>query len=189
MRSQRLASGYLLSRSTAQFLAIRSAASQRGLDVTEAEDDEALPQVTNRLGTRIEALVLVDHSRRYYWARDIAPGARFQPSRIEAGDAAVRLSHLVQDNQLAFPPGYDIRHSGAGYFRRYYNYNDTDTTFSAPSFQSSLLERSIGRACSVDSPGWRPGGYVAVTETSPETPLGYAAAHEEASFHVIVGQW
>jgi hypothetical protein len=34
-----------------------------------------------------------------------------------------------------------------------------------------------------------PRSYVAVTETAPEVELGLRGAEEQASFHVILGQW
>ena len=34
-----------------------------------------------------------------------------------------------------------------------------------------------------------PRSYVAVTETGPEVVIGMSGAQEQASFHIIVGQW
>jgi hypothetical protein len=189
---QKLTAGYLGSRSAAQLLVIRSATTERGLDIAPGDGEDAAPLVTNRLDTRIIELFLTGRGGRHYHASNLQPGERLRPEPVTVTTAISRLRALIDTAAPAFPPGYDpesfsLRRGFGGYYQ--VGWTDIDQSLEPPDFGPGILERNIRMCREGDGVGWLPGGYVAITETSPETPCGYAASREEASFHMIVGQW
>ena len=49
-----------------------------------------------------------------------------------------------------------------------------------------ILERNLKQAAYSEL---TPRSYLAITRTAPELPLGYPAAREQASYHVVTGRW
>jgi hypothetical protein len=187
---QNLASGYISSRSTAQFLVVESGPSPRGL-LVESGPGNTEAWVTNRLDTTIDRLVVKDERSRILGATQLDPGQR---RRLDAIDPAVALHELRQAlaaNTPAYPPGYDPNFSGAWGFRGgyYRGWSEVDQELPTPAFGSGILECSLQATLSADLQAWAPRSYVAVTRTSPGLSLGYEKVREEASFHVVLGTW
>jgi hypothetical protein len=187
---QNLASGYISSRSTAQFLIVESGPSSRGV-LVEAEAGAAAVWATNRLEATIDRLVVKDPQGRLLGTTQLAPGQR---SRLEAIDPAAARRELAQvliANAPAYPPGYNPGFSGAsgvgfGYHRFWSNVDDDQP---APTLVTGTLERSLQATLNADVRTWPPRTYVALTRTSPGVSLGHGGAREEASFHVVFGTW
>jgi hypothetical protein len=186
---QRLRGGYLTSRSSSQFMVAWAGRGSQGLDLSEAGG--AAPGVRNRLGSLIERLVVRDSAGRYFLGASLEPGGQATLEPADAATAAGILKRLFNDNRLAFPPGYDPQYYNNSFaFRpRYYGWSDVDQQEPPPKFELGLLERSLDRALFQGAGQLPPRSYVAVLRTSPEVPIGYRAAREEAGFHVLQGRW
>ncbi len=97
----------------------------------------------------------------------------------------------MSGNAPAYPPGYNPAFSGAagvgfGYYRFW---SDVDDALPAPTLVTGILERSLQATLNADVQAWQPRTYVALTRSSPGVSLGYGAAREEASLHVVFGTW
>ena len=186
---QNLASGYISSRSTAQFLVVESGPSSRGV-LVEPEAGAAAVWATNRLEATIDRLVVKDQQGRLLGTTQLAPGRR---CRLDAIDPAARreLAQVLSGNAPAYPPGYNPAFSGAaGVGFGYYRYwSDIDDPLPAPTLVTGTLERSLQATLNADVRPWQPRTYVALTRTSPGVSLGHGGAREEASFHVVFGTW
>ncbi len=70
---------------------------------------------------------------------------------------------------------------------RYY-YNNFDTGFGSPDFQTSLLETALRQPFTKSGSSGRV--YYAITTQAPEhVPIGVDHCTQEAGFHVIQGSW
>jgi hypothetical protein len=187
-----LTRGWLNSRTPTQYLMVRSRKTPHRVDVTSGNGKM---QIVNRLGTRIESLLVLDESGKFFSGDGLASESRVLLAPISRDDAVKRIVQLVRDNEPEMPAalsGSDRDFSGGGgrsmgrSFGRY----------RPPSGESHLNENLAGRAIS-DLAGMngRPAldlparSYVAVTSNGPEVDSGISYANEEASFHVIVGHW
>ncbi len=188
---QRFVSGWLDSRTPMQLLTVRSRRSRLGLELIRTG---GTLRVKNRLGTRIEQLVVYGEDRKYYWAQgvDVEKTTLLQPFTPRA-QAKFRKTWLESQPQVS--PGIQTR---------YNNYSDVfglrnirrprggSSAIIPPTQQTSRLEASLAGLSTLGSVPFsplRPGSYVAVVKQSPEVVLGVASASEEASFHVILGKW
>jgi hypothetical protein len=186
---QNLASGYINSRSTAQFLIVESGPSSRGV-LVEPEAGAAV-WTTNQLEATIDRLVVKDPQGRLLGTTQLAPGRRGRLEAIDPAAARRELAQVLSANAPAYPPGYNPGFSGAaGVGFGYYRYwSDVDDDLPAPTQVTGTLERSLQATLNADVRTWQPRTYVALTRTSPGVSLGYGAAREEASFHVVFGTW
>lgn len=192
---QNLASGYLKSRSTSQFMVVTAGESQHELVVTESPD--SLCRVENQLGTDIQRLYLCDRQGNFLQARDIAAGGNAQLTPTDIGQVVAAYKSVLSENQPQFPVGYDAQYYqnsfgfGRNYYYDYYSgWNNVDSSLPAPLFQIGILERNLARAVgSASKVELKPRSYIAVVDSSPIVPIGYSRAREEASLHVISGHW
>ncbi|HYW78375.1 MAG TPA: hypothetical protein VE890_02325, partial [Thermoguttaceae bacterium] len=193
--NQWLASGWLSSRTPAQYLTVRSRSTGRGLDLIESEDDSGKASVKNRLGTPIKQLAICSEQGQWYWAENVAVGATQPLDSIDQAAVRMRLNSANFDNQPVTPDGMRQRYGGLfGMSRRnrYYWYGGSGSSLTVPAQSSGRLEQSIG-SIGTSSNGeispYGPRRYVAVVQRSPEVVLGVASAREESSYHVIIGNW
>ncbi|MCX7427299.1 MAG: hypothetical protein NTW96_16930 [Planctomycetia bacterium] len=186
--------GWLASRTPTQFLTLRSRPSKLRLaiDDTRRASDELV--IENLLDAPIEQLAVRTADGKYYWATDVDRGGTARAKRTEASEAVSSLRKCLADNQPGFPPGMD-RQSSSGVFglrggRRYYMMYGGNRSES-PTQGTSRLERSLQDPAMSGGgrPLLAPGTYVAIVRESPEVELGTDSALEEASFHVILGEW
>ncbi len=187
---QNLASGYISSRSAAQFLVVESGPNSRGLFIESGLGDvEAW--VTNRLDATIDRLVVKDGQGRTLGTTQLDPGQRRRLNAIDPGAALHELRQALGANTPAYPPGYNPNFTGALGFRSsyYLGWSDVDQELPAPTLATGILERSLQATLNADVQTWQPRTYVALTRTTPGVSLGYGRAHEEASFHVVFGSW
>jgi hypothetical protein len=175
---QRLSEGFLPARETVQFVAVRSTTDAKARIDIRALGAGKPPRVANRLGQRIEQLLVVDASGASWWVEGLDDGETTAAS-IVPGDAERRLQRLYVENMPEAPDGYrdmsdyPIIVGDDGLLHRFEN--------------DPILEQSLSRWLSNRRP---PRSYVAiVAESPPGVPLGVDGVSEEASLHIVVGRW
>ena len=113
---------------------------------------------------------------------------------VEQSDAAERFRKLVKERSPQAPDaltGLDTRTTVNQrrqwqMMRGYSSYGGTESLAgNLANVSISSLAGNEGR----EGLALPPNSYVAVTETGPEVVFGMEGVEEEASFHVIVGQW
>ena len=187
-----LTRGWLTSRTPTQYLMVRSRKTPHRLDVTSGKGKM---QIVNRLGTRIESLLVLDDSGKFFSGEGLASESRVALAPISRDDAVKRIVQLVRDNEPEMPA--ELSGSDRDFFGR--RGRSTSRSFGRYRSQASdgqLNENLASRALS-DLAGMngRPAldlpvrSYVAVTTTGPEVETGISYAKEDASFHVVVGRW
>jgi hypothetical protein len=187
---QKLVSGYLQSRSVAQFLVVRSRSTEHGLKPTGGGDGAGLPQLRNDLAVPLEKLLVRDDQGAFFWAEQVDPGQSFQPRRIAAAKAQAELRAVYDARYPAYPPGYERSAYAAFGARRYYaNLSEEDRALPDVQFSQGMLERSLNRKLVGDLKSLPARSYLAVARGSPGVPLGVRAARREQSFDVIFGRW
>lgn len=187
--SQILESGWLASRTSTQFLTVRSHASNRGIELLAGSDP---PQIKNRLGAHVKFVVVGAHDGSLLVARSVADGATapLQPAELDRDLAELR--GLLADQHLAVPEGLEPQRYGMFGMRMNYYYNQWNQGLPNTALNSNLLENRLQDFAlwmPTDQPRVRSSGYVAVVDRSPEVLFGTEPVKEEASLHVIVGEW
>jgi hypothetical protein len=213
---QQLRQGWIRSRTPAQYLTIRSRASDAGLGwsgskvagtlrVPSAEAEPGTadgtrrmpatsspPQVENRLGTRILQLLVCSPNGSVYWGEGIEVGDTASLTPIAEQEGRLRLARTHAAHRPQRPPDMDdapdafLGLTGRRY-RYGYGYGGGGQA-AAPSCATSRMERVLAQLGDVNRP-LTPGSYVAVVERSPEVVLGVSSAREEAGYHVVFGTW
>jgi hypothetical protein len=187
-----LTRGWLTSRTPTQYLMVRSRKTPHRLDVTSGKGKM---QVVNRLGTRIESLLVLDDLGKFFSGNGLESESRVALASISRDDAVKRIGQLIRDNEPEMPAalsGGDRDFIG----RRGRSIGRPFNRYRTQSGDSQLSDNLAGRALT-DLAGLngRPAldlparSYVAVTATGPEVESGISYAKEEASFHVVVGRW
>jgi hypothetical protein len=176
---QHFLSHWLPARVPTQFVTARARRTTARLKVTLPAG--GTPQVENRLGTRIVSLVLTDEAGKYFQAAGIAEGQTAKVQALVASDALEIVRHVLRDNMLQPPAGSTpdwFTNQGMSY--RYSNVQVPNLLAG-----QSVLERSLREA----GEPLAPRRFVAVVERSPEVELGLDSVSEEASLHVVCGDW
>jgi hypothetical protein len=187
-----LTRGWLNSRTPTQYLMVRSRKTPHRLDVTSGNGKM---QVVNRLGTRIDSLLVLDDAGKFFSGQKLASESRVALESTSRDDAVKRIVDLLRDSEPELPAelsGSDRDFLGrrGRLTRRMYS------RFPRQQSEGQLNENIANRAVS-DLAGMngRPAldlparSYVAVTATGPEVETGISYATENASFHVVVGRW
>jgi hypothetical protein len=190
---QRLHSGYIASRTTVQYMILRSAKSDVRLAVSPPASSGQPPRVENRLGTRIRFLLLRDKQGNYFTASYLAAGKSASLTAADLEAAEDEFQGLAQAVEPELPRNYnpsDSRESAINYLMPNYNYwSGIDAGTTRPIASASLLETNIAVAFRPIRHPYQPGSYIAVLETSPVVPAGVPNPREEASLHVLRGRW
>jgi hypothetical protein len=193
---QHLTDGWLSSRTPTQFITVRNRKTSSKLIVDQSADMQVL-KVTNQLGVDVEKLLLIDESGGCFTGTQIDAGQADELSKAESqSSAALKLIEpLMVDNEPRSPFAntgessfFGINRGGRSYYR-YRGYN-TNNNASDVQQNTGVLERAIRdlreRLRQDQIP---PRSYVAIVKKSPEMELGTPQANEEASLHVVFGQW
>ena len=192
---QHLVHGWLASRTPTQYLALRSRPSQRQLVIDDSRKLADELKVENHLDTAIDQLAIQTADGKYYWVANVQPDATVWAKRTETAEVLPWLRNRLAEQPLEFPPGMDRQYND-GVFgfratgRYYYAYGGNRS--SAPTQTASLLEKTLSGVAPVGGigePVLRPGTYVAFVQRSPEIDFGTEPVREEASLHVILGEW
>ena len=181
--NQRLASGWLPSRTPTQLLAVRSDATKARLLVSQTPEGKLI--AGNQLGSRIDRLVYRGSDGDYYVAEDVAPGEQvellWKESRVPLSmiRAAMRESEFT--TQTAVPPP----------MRQDYAWRLQGDEYGAtvPIFNQNLFERTLEDLIeSEEGLAVEPGAFVAVVDQPPDWEPGYARATVVDGFHVVAGR-
>jgi hypothetical protein len=167
---QRLADGWLQSRTPTQYQAIVARPSTKRLDLRATA--EGL-RVANRLGVDVTHLAVQDHDGKFYWCENLAAGQGQVVPAVEQETIAPKMRRLFTDNLPEFPSGIDPSSRGT-----YYGFQ----------LSQNLMEARLEAINSPQIDGWGNGRYIAFTTQPIELELGVSAT-EEASFHVVEGTW
>jgi hypothetical protein len=188
----KLTSGWLNSRTPTQYLSVRSRKTPARIDVSSGR---GTIQVTNRLNTRINSLLVLDDTGAFFSGDDLAADATAVLAPISRDDAVKQIVQLVRDNEPKAPDAlsggerdYFSRRPQQprrqfGRYRRLFG--DDPSNGNVAGIAIWDLAGLNGRPA-LDLPAR---SFVATTEIGPEVETGLANAKESASFHVIVGRW
>jgi hypothetical protein len=188
----KLTRGWLSSRTPTQMLTVRSRKTPHRIELLSSGKDKL--RATNQLGTPINFLLAIGDGGNCFLGEQLGTDARVQLQPISRQDAIGRLRKIVTDNAPQPPP--ELAGSDSNFAqqqqRRYRRYGPYGVEFSTERLQENLtaymLQELAGLtpAPALDLP---PRSYIAVTITGPEVDLGVPGAIEDASFHVIIGNW
>jgi hypothetical protein len=187
---QVLRSGYIQSRTTAQFVVIRPAATEAKLRIVQQASGERPMQLKNELGAPIRVLLACDAQGRYQWASGVAAGATFAPQADLPKPWKSELFDLQQATAPRLPDGFDEEalHQYGAYRRGYYYYSQMNGNMY--SLRNSVLEQRLGDAFqAARTEKMEPGTYLAVLEHVTAAPLGTTYVREKESLHVVLGKW
>jgi hypothetical protein len=189
---QKFQSGYITSRTTVQYMVLRSTKSGVRLAVSPASGGQP-PRVENRLGTRIRYLLLRDKQGNYFTASKLSAGESATLTAADLKAAEDEFQGLAKAVEPELPINYnpsDSRESAINYLMPNYNYwSGIDAGTTRPVASASLLESNIAVAFRPIRHPYQPGSYIAVLESSPVVPPGVPNPREEASLHVLRGRW
>jgi len=185
---QRLAEGFLTTRSTKQFLVVESRRTTVGLTIDEATNP---PRVTNHLGATVDQLIVRDSNGDLFIAARLEPGATIGLAVTTAEDAGAHWSELLSDHRPAYPKDFDPYRleNAADFFVSYQYGRYVDQGLSDPSFASSVLERRLRNVTAARFRGLEPRSYLATTAQPVEVSVGVQEARGEAGFHLVIGRW
>lgn len=189
---QHFAKGWLRSRTPAQFLTVRARQSPARLQLKREEDRL---QVTNKLGSRILYLAVVDEAGNLLTGQHIDEDASVAVETATHNDGLRVLRELMLQNRPTMPPELAAARPASTnqssqrqqYFRRRASPDFGLEQLSENTMNASIASIVDSNAETVVNIPRR--SYIAVTETNPEVDLGLADVEEEASFHVIQGNW
>ena len=194
--NQHFSTDWLPSRTPTQFMTVRSRKTTATLGITQPVPGAA-PKLANHLGTRIRSLVLTDAAGNYFGAGELEPEAAVTLAPLVTEQALKAIQKTLSENDLQLPGGAQMNwfQPSNNYYPRPGYYAPVTSPQSDGSFQitnsgpapqhDSILERSLHDW----TQSLEPRTFVAIVERSPEVVLGLDSAREEASLHVVVGQW
>jgi len=187
--SQVLADGWLASRTSTQFMTVRSRPSNRGIDLLNGD----APRIKNRLGSAIRIVVIAAADASLLVARSVANDAIAEIRPADRDRDLADLYTMLADQRLAVPLGLDPQRYSLFGMRTNWSYSQWNNGLPNTSLNTSVLEKRLQDFSVWPSLGQRgalrPASYVAVVDRSPETLFGTEPVQEEASLHVIVGEW
>ncbi|QDT68578.1 hypothetical protein MalM25_15010 [Planctomycetes bacterium MalM25] len=187
---QQLTSGWFPTRTAVQHLMVRCRATEARLDF--AGSDES-PEVTNRLGTPLELLLVRNEAGDWLAAEELPAEGQTTLEPIAYREAMLKYRTLGIDNEPTFPIGagraieetLDRMGRSAEVRRRQRN-------LSTVTLDGNLANRTLDRlgglagGAALDVP---PRSYLGVSTQAVETPLGWDGVVEVGSYHVTVGRW
>lgn len=186
-KQQILSGGYFRSRVTQQFLVVRPYETERHLEIDTSGDGIS---VTNKLGTKIEALLVVDDAGKPHFTSNLNADASSK-LQLEHPDAANRIRAMINEAGLGVPVGFDRhmyrRMNQRRYYARYINMPEQHQA--DPNFSHALMERQLQDQLVKAFQAFGPRSYVAIVERFPETPIGIDAPLGEKSLEVIQATW
>jgi hypothetical protein len=188
----KLARGWLRSRTPTQFLTIRARKSPHMLELLPADGKI---RATNTLGTPIKFVVAADENGNLYNGNNLGDGARTMLLPVERIEAIRSFRQLYLENQPEIPTELTAQDSDFTLLEdrrqvrisRQYGFEYSDDAL-GKNLAGGAIDELAGLTTS-PALNLPPRSYVAVTDTGPEVVIGMSGAEEQASFHVVVGQW
>ena len=188
----KLTRGWLRSRTPTQYLTIRARKSPHTLELLPAD---GRIRATNKLGSAIKFVVVADENGKLFGGTSLQVGQRTMLQPVERIAAIRDFRREFLANQPEVPPELLAPDSDFALLedrsqKRMYRRLGFD--YSEDSLSKNLASDAISKLAGLTNEpalNLTPKSYVAVTETGPEVVIGMAGVEEQASFHVIVGQW
>jgi hypothetical protein len=192
---QKLTDGWLVSRTPTQFVTSRVRKSKARLTVSSAR---GAIELKNQLGATLRQLVVADENGKLFVGRDLADGSsvKLDGTDTEVNKVTREMLYTLVENAPQMPDVMAGR-SNRTYFglnrsnrnRSRFAYTTSLGPEPAANQSTSILEHSINAVRDQlqkgDSP---PRTYIAISDLGPEVQLGTTAT-EEASLHIIFGNW
>ena len=182
---QNLQKGYMTSRVTSQFLTVRTGDSSSSLQL----DQRAAPTSgRNRLGGKIELLLLRDAAGDYFTASEVAEDEKANLKPADFAEIKGDIFAVIVDARPENPEGLNPNE-----FERYMNYgwnawNLIDSGLADSRVATSLMEDRIRRVQNMAEKDFAKGSYVAIVTQSGDAPLGVKST-EEGSLHLVEGKF
>ncbi|MEX2310616.1 MAG: hypothetical protein WD738_23820 [Pirellulales bacterium] len=189
----KLTRGWLRSRTPTQYLTIRSRKTPHRLELAAGGGKL---RATNKLGTAVDFALIVDQAGKLWIGEKLPAGSVAFLKPIDRTEAIRRFRQLVIDNDPQPPSAlsgedshYAVmqRRQGRQMFRARFGFQYSESRMTT-SLANEVLAELAGLA-GRPALALAPRSYVASTAAGPEVEHGLRGAKEEASFHVIVGQW
>ncbi len=191
---QQLTSGWIPSRTTAQYYTLRANKSERKLHIVAAPDKV---RVTNDCGAAVDWLFVNDDANQTWIGPKLAVDASAQLKPIDKIDAVGQFRELCLAADPQFPAGYDSNMSvnnprnrrGA---RRQANGSWQPLDYSNIAAGNSLMEQYLDELSGLtgaEALNLPPRSYVAITNDPTEQPVPLKDAEQLSGFHVTVGRW
>jgi hypothetical protein len=190
--AQRLTQGYLNSRSTAQVIVIESRDTSLGIDIDDAGDESNTPRVTNRLGVDIERLLIRSGDDRSLACGKLPIGGSVQLHAIDAKEFSGNWNKLFAAERPQFPIGFDpnqVENASAIFGNSYAWWQHVVRGLPEPTTATSILERGLRSVGNLKLDEMRTRSYIAIVRQAPNVSRGVESVAEEASFHVVMGNW
>ncbi len=185
---QVLQNGYIASRSQEQFVTTQVQSTERKLTVQKVRDPSKPPQVKNNLGTQIERMLLRD-SRGAYWTCGETPdGEPVKLAKATLKDVRPLMARYWHQTRPRMPEDFDGNLIDRAYFGGWGG-TSIDLSYGDPRPATGILETQLQKIRLTGKQPLKPGSYLAVVKQSPELEYGAGWLYEEASLHVIAGNW
>ncbi len=189
---QRLAQGYLNSRSTGQLMVVESRDTKLGIKVNPSDADNATPRVTNQLGVDIEQLLICAADGSTLSCGKLPANESVQMHKVDGEEFETRWGKLFSLHRPQYPIGFDpnqVENAAAIFGNDYAWWQRVDRGLPEPSTQTSILERGVRAIGQLELKDMKPRSYIAIVATAPNVSLGIDGVKEEASFHIVRGSW
>jgi hypothetical protein len=177
----KLTRGWLRSRTPTQYLTVRARKSPMRLELTPVRDRM---RAKNSINSHIEYVVVADNGGKLWMGEKFENGSTRFLESVERIAAAEQFRKIVADRSPQTPNellGSNLTRRG-----RYASYAGSE---SMETNLASLSVADLAGFSGKEALALPPRTYVAITSTGPEVEFGMDGIEEEASFHIIVGQW
>lgn len=189
---QLFSKGWLRSRTPTQYVTVCARNSRARLQLRRT-DDGLLAE--NKLGARIRYLAVVDDAGSIFTGEALESGVQVELDLSTHAEALRVLRDLLVQNQPVMPPELvvtrpkttDQQSRRQRFFRQ-----GLDPDFGLERLSENSMNAAIAGIVAANAEGVLNvprRSFVAITEKGPEVELGLADLKEEASFHVLQGNW
>lgn len=186
----KLTRGWLRSRTPTQYLTIRARKSPIRLELTPVRDRM---RARNSLGTPIDFVAVIDDAGKYWVGAELNDKSLTFLDSVDKDAAVARFRKFVTDRTPQTPDELVGRESQGSTRRRWQRMRSRSYAYGGnENMESNLANLALADLAGLagkEGLALPPRSYVAVTETGPEVAFGMDGVEEQASFHVLVGQW
>lgn len=185
--------GWLRSRTPTQFLTCRANTTDMRLEFTPIRDRL---RVKNDLDAEIEYLFAIDEASKTWQGESLANGATVFVNAVDHEKAESKFRQIIQQRLPQLPDALAGTSSSQSYRQRNWR-NARGRSSSNPYSGVEAISTNQANTLLTDLAGldgqpglmMSPKSYVAIVRSNPEVVFGMSGVKEEASLHVILGQW
>jgi hypothetical protein len=182
--AQQLSRGWLNSRTPTQYLVIETRQGVRGLELTPSSESVA---GKSHFEAPLALVLALDTDGRWLRADDVAARGKFTLHEVTEEEAKTRLRKVLQDREPSIPAAMgDARLPWS--VRRRFGWSHGYSTSFDESLLSDRWKRLAGRD-GYEMLGIAPQSYLVVGHHSLGASLGLEGVEEEASLHIVFGEW